>query len=717
MLPRLLLIGLTPLVLAALGMVFSGHWAVLLALVGIGIVLASAMYRFAVIRPMRAAADASLKLLQRQTLLQAVLDNAPMAIAIKDVDGHYLISNAGHQRQYGLTEQQILGKTDADLVPPAMARGFRDSDLKVMETGETLTYWTPLQNPGQWRQMETVKYPLRGPHGQVIGVGFVASDVTELAASQEKLSRVFHTSPDWIVITRLADNVVVDANEGFERISGHARSTAIGRPMGELQVWLHPEQRAAIIEQLLRTGAVRDAMVQMRRRDGQVRDCIVSATLITLEGRENSHAVWVTRDVTLEHAVHEQFVAAFRLTPDFMSISRLSDGTYVEVNEAFERSTGYGRDETIGRTSQELGIWHKPAQRQELINAFQGCDVVREFPMEMRNRHGQVRETLLNASIFEARGERYMIGLLRDVTDAKRAQQEILALNARLEDRVLERTRQLQDANAELSLTLATLSQAKDQLVQSEKLAALGALVAGVAHELNTPIGNGLTVASALEHKVREFAATTTQGLTRAVLEQFVSDTQLAGDILVRNLTRAATLVTSFKQVAVDRTSSQRRPFDLKELVAEIVVMLDPVISLSACRVLPRIEPGLVLDSYPGPLGQVLINLINNAMLHGFEPDQRGTIEISASALDAQRVQLRVRDSGRGIEPGHLKRIFEPFFTTRLGQGGSGLGLHIVHNLVTRVLGGVIEAHEVAGGGADFVLQLPVTAPAAQQDD
>ncbi len=835
---RLVLISLTPLVLAALGVLLVGNWTVVAVLAMLGTALAAWMIQRSVIVP-QATANRTKQLLQRRlSLLQAVLDNAPVTMAIKDTQGRYLLANAGYARQFGLSELQMLGRTDDVLAGQDTARRMQASDGLVLQSGETLTYRALLESQGLWRQMETIKYPLRGVDGKLLGLGVVATDVTELAASQEKFSRVFHACPDWIVITRLDDGRVLEVNEGFERISGYSRGETIGQPIGQFNVWVHPAQRATLVEKVMRDGSLRDALVQLRRRDGNVIDCIVSASLIALEGNSNAYAVWIARDVTQEHAIHEQFAAAFRLTPDSMSISRMKDGTYLEVNAAFERITGYQRDEVIGQTSAQLSIWHKPARRKELFKTLDTNSTVQNFLIEIRHRDGRVREALLNASVFEARGERYLIALVRDVTDARsadralresearfsnlfelsplpmafsfdsdafmvfhrnkawhttfgftreashgksatdlglwanpadadefrrltllqhpisdwtvewicadktsrwvsifgrfiveqhrtmlvttfmditdqrRSQQEVLDLNAQLENRVSDRTQELQAANTELQQTLLTLGKTKDHLVQSEKLASLGALVAGVAHELNTPIGNGLTVASTLEDKAEKFVASAASGLKRSALDQFIADTQFACDILVRNLTRAGTLINSFKQVAVDQTSSQRREFELFEVVSEIIITLNPAIRKSGCLVAPDIQRGLILDSYPGPLGQVLTNLMNNAMVHAFEAGQHGIIEIKACALDTREIEIIIRDDGRGIDPAHLKRIFDPFFTTRLGQGGSGLGLHIVHNIVTGALGGQIEVRSEPGEGAVFVLHLPVKAPA-----
>jgi signal transduction histidine kinase len=300
---------------------------------------------------------------------------------------------------------------------------------------------------------------------------------------------------------------------------------------------------------------------------------------------------------------------------------------------------------------------------------------------------------------------------VQDISAQRQAQQQILELNQELEQRVQQRTLKLEQANAELAQALETLRRAKDELVRSEKMAALGSLVAGVAHELNTPIGNGLTVATTLEHRLKEFDLQLVAGLRRSDLDRLVTDAKFASDVLVRNLMRAGDLVRSFKQVAVDRASSQRREFNLQEVVSETLITLNPAIRLCGCEVGTDIEPGLVFDSYPGPLGQVLDNLINNAMVHGFVDDRTGSIGLRARALGSAEVELEIRDNGVGIDPENIKRVFDPFFTTRLGQGGSGLGLHIVHNIVTGVLGGHIKASSQAGHGTVFTLRLPRKAP------
>ncbi|HEX7986242.1 MAG TPA: ATP-binding protein [Duganella sp.] len=264
--------------------------------------------------------------------------------------------------------------------------------------------------------------------------------------------------------------------------------------------------------------------------------------------------------------------------------------------------------------------------------------------------------------------------------------------------------RQLQDAQA--------------QLVSQQKLAALGALMAGVAHELNTPIGNSLLIASTLHQKTGELAERLAgPGLRRSDLDAYLGDAVAAHALVMRGLTSAADLVNSFKQVAVDRTSEQRRRFDLRQVAAEVIATMMNRVRAGGHLLEAEVPEGVAMDSYPGPLGQVIANFINNALLHAFGAavpgkEGGGRMWLRASTPADGRVTLVFGDDGAGIAPEHMSRIFDPFFTTKLGQGGSGLGLSISYNIVTSVLGGQIAVHS-APGGTTFTLDLPLSAPAA----
>lgn len=302
-----------------------------------------------------------------------------------------------------------------------------------------------------------------------------------------------------------------------------------------------------------------------------------------------------------------------------------------------------------------------------------------------------------------------------------RHERELQRHRAHLEELVAERTAALTQAkeqseqtNLELAAALENLSITQEELVRRDKLAALGALVAGIAHELNTPIGNGLVVATTMAERTREIQASFLDGLRRSELGAYLTQASEADAIMLRNLQRAADLVSSFKQIAVDRASSQRRHFLLRQFIAELMLPLSTQLKAAGLSLTQDVPDGLAMDSYPGPLGQVLSNLLENCLRHAFEGRSGGTIAIRARGSDdGQTITLSIADTGIGIAADDLAHVYDPFFTTKLGSGGSGLGLHVAHNIVTGVLGGHIDAISStgAGSGTTFTLQLPATAP------
>lgn len=256
------------------------------------------------------------------------------------------------------------------------------------------------------------------------------------------------------------------------------------------------------------------------------------------------------------------------------------------------------------------------------------------------------------------------------------------------------------------------LQGAQAQLVAQEKLAALGSLVAGVAHELNTPIGNSLIIASGFQEQTDTIRLQLErQQLRHADLVLFLREAHEASILILRGLRSAADLVNSFKQVAVDRTTAQRRIFDLAQTCHEIVATMRSQIRNTGHTIELDIPKDIKLASYPGPLGQVLTNLINNALLHAFEHMPKGHMLLSAREEIAGRVLIQFRDNGGGISAQHLKRIFDPFFTTKLGQGGTGLGLSISNTIVSSLLKGQMQVHSAVGKGTVFSLDLPLFTP------
>ena len=323
---------------------------------------------------------------------------------------------------------------------------------------------------------------------------------------------------------------------------------------------------------------------------------------------------------------------------------------------------------------------------------------------------------MINGKVLDAADPaKGCIWVIHDISERKHTEAALVDARSGLEHSLAELEQQkvhVERARQDLAAVLGTLRQAQTNLITSEKMASLGSLVAGIAHELNTPIGNSLLTATALHDIVLEFERKFVDGaVKRSVLEAHLADTKLACSIMASSLARAADLITSFKQVAVDQTSDQRRPFELDGLLHDTLATYAAQLRRANCEVRLEVVPGLRFESYPGSVGQVLSNLLNNALLHAFEGRAAGLITIRAAEDGAGQVTLVFSDDGVGMAPKTLHQVFDPFFTTKMGQGGSGLGMNIVYNIVTGMLKGTIEIQSTPQRGTSITVTIPKKAP------
>lgn len=276
---------------------------------------------------------------------------------------------------------------------------------------------------------------------------------------------------------------------------------------------------------------------------------------------------------------------------------------------------------------------------------------------------------------------------------------------------------ELRAAKERAENALAELSAAQQNLIDAERLAALGGLVAGVAHEVNNPIGISLTVASSFARRSEMFEAEIKSGgpLRKSQLDDFVATSRDASQQLTANLQRAAELIQSFKQVAVDRSHAERRQFDLAEATDQIIASLRPVLRRSQIKLSVEVPDGLMIDGYPGSYGQILTNLFLNAATHAFADAPSGEINIVVKPRGPSEIELRFSDNGKGMPPDVQRQAFDPFFTTRRNEGGTGLGLHIVYNLVTQQLGGRMMLESRVGHGTTFRIIMPRAAAGGRE--
>ena len=348
---------------------------------------------------------------------------------------------------------------------------------------------------------------------------------------------------------------------------------------------------------------------------------------------------------------------------------------------------------------------------QMLANPIQDTNlmlqkVARSRDYSLRFSASNVREydhMLDSINILLSRVEEY-------ISKQQQAERQLQTLNSRLEEEVNQRTIALKSANTELIQTLEKLHQFQRQIVENEKMASLGDMVAGVAHEVNTPIGLGITASTMMLDRLavidQQFKDKT---LKASAMDRFINESRENLNIIYRNLDRAAQLISSFKQVAVDQTSEEAREVNVKQLIEETLMSLRPRLKKVTHTINIDCAETLNVMCKAGPLNQILINLIMNSLIHAFETVENGKIDVIARLTDDQKLKIIYKDNGSGIPAGIRKRIFDPFVTTKRGQGGSGLGMHLVFNLVTQALNGNIKLESEEGNGVEFTLTFPVT--------
>jgi PAS domain S-box-containing protein len=396
-----------------------------------------------------------------------------------------------------------------------------------------------------------------------------------------------------------------------------------------------------------------------------------------------------------------------------VGIALFAGGIIQRCNRGMEEMMGYEPGTLAGQRSAVLtrpsASGADPFEVDPATQRWQG-------ELELVRRDGSAIWCLINGKALKA-GDLAQGGVwvIQDISDRKHTEAALVDAKDGLEHSLHELARQkanVETAHSDLSSVLATLKQAQTNLITSEKMASLGSLVAGVAHELNTPIGNSLLTATALDDMVTAFEKKYTDGgIKRSALEAHMADTKLACTIRNNSLRRAADLITSFKQVAVDQTSDKRRRFELSEVLHDTLATFSAQLRRVNCETRVDCPPALMLDSYPGSVGQVLSNLINNALMHAFEGRSSGRLTIIARDMPDDQVLLIFSDDGVGMPPKILHQVFDPFFTTKMGQGGSGLGMNIVYNIVTGMLGGSIDIESSTEHGTSVTIRLPRSAP------
>jgi PAS domain S-box-containing protein len=531
--------------------------------------------------------------------------------------------------------------------------------------------------------------------------------LAEQRHAEESYRKLFEGSVDGIYVTTPA-GALLNANPALARIMGYQTPEDLIRGIGDItrSIYVHPEARGEYQRLMLRDGVVREFEYQVRQREGSILWLSDSATVVRDEAGEIIRYEGTVRDITDQKRAEDAIAEGRRLLQQVIdtvpAVINVKDKElrYILMNRYMAGIFGIEPTDAIGRTTTDLMSRYGAKKTDE--NDKRVLAAGRElgfYEEEYLDSSGNLRQWLVNKlPLLDADGEiENIVTVALDIGERKRGELEM---------------RKAKDA---AETALRNLRETQASLIEAEKLAALGRLVAGVAHEVNNPVGISLTVASALERKTAIFADEVARGdLRRSSLNEFLETCRSASSQLVANLNRAAELIQSFKQVAADRNYSDQRSFDLADLTEQVVMSLRPGLRKHNLTLMVDCQPNLVMNSYPGPYGQVLTNLFLNAVAHAFPEGRAGTIDIQARESGKDNVEIIFSDNGCGMSLDVRRRAFDPFFTTRRDQGGTGLGLHIVYSIVTNRLGGRLDLDSEPGGGTRIQIILPRVAPLEQ---
>ena len=531
--------------------------------------------------------------------------------------------------------------------------------------------------------------------------------LAEQRLAEESYRKLFEGSVDGIYVTT-PPGEILNANPALARMMGYGSPEELVRGIKDISqnIYVDPQARAQYQELMRLHGMVREFEYQVRRRDGSILWLSDSATAVRDESGEIVRYEGTVRDITDQRRAEEAIAEGRRLLQLVIdtvpAVINVKDRElhYVLMNRYMAGVFGIEPHEAIGQTTSDLMSRYGAQKTDE--NDRRVLTTAKElgfYEEEYRDFSGHLRHWLVNKLPLLDAEDRVesIVTVALDIGERKRTEQE------------------MREAKDSAEAALRNLRETQNSLIEAEKLAALGRLVAGVAHEVNNPVGISLTVASSLERKAALFGAEVARGeIRRSSLTDFLQASRDASSQLVANLNRAAELIASFKQVAADRNYSDQRTFDLGDLTEQVVMSLRPGLRKHRLTLNVECEPNLTMNSYPGPYGQVLTNLFLNSVAHAFPEGRAGTVDIKVRAAGPDHVEIIFSDDGCGMGLDVRRRAFDPFFTTRRDQGGTGLGLHIVYSIVTSRLGGRLHLDSEPGHGTRVQMMLPRVAPLEQ---
>lgn len=672
-------------------------------------------------------------------LWRTLFNSSPIPMYAYDTDSLKLVAvNETLCERYGYRASDLLGQPVTKLHIESELDELRQviGGLRSSQDPQFRYRWTHRLHSGAQIPVEVMSRPLRR-NGVDIRV-VTAVDISEKLLAEQALANQHRFQESLLetlpvpVFYKDRSGCYLGVNAAFVHMMGRPREAFVGKTVWEIAppeiAQVYHDADAALLGtpdsvQVYETQVQSDALGR--------RDVVFTKAVFHDHRGDIGGLVGVVVDVTAqrasEQAVRESESRLAQTLHNSPVPTFVIDAQHrVTVwNPACEYTFGIPASDMLGTTRQWAAFYdaERPCMADVVLDGADLSEIERLY-------HGRYRISPLNPEACEAEdffprmgpngrwlyftaaplrdSNGTVVGAIEsfiDISGQKHAQEEVERLNTALEAKVQARTQELAQANTHLR-------QAMQQLVQTEKLAALGSVVAGVSHELNTPMGIVLTAATSLQHMARQLQCDMDSGagLRKTTLTQFIGDSINATDLIERNTQRAAALIRNFKDVALDPSGTPRRSFTLRTVVDDALGGLEDTLRKGEHQITVDIAEAIGMDSYPGAVAQLLTQLVSNSVLHGFDNRRAGAIAIAAQ-VEGDAVQLCYQDNGQGMSAASVHRAFEPFYTTKLGHGGSGLGLYTVYNLATGLLGGRIALENTPGAGLRFRITLPLQAP------
>ena len=633
-----------------------------------------------------------------ESLNRALLEQTSQFIGLLDLRGRLLTTNRSSLEWARTKAENVVGKPfwEGPWWPDSKkAEAMLGKAIEHVRNGETMRREIEHVTPeGKIVVFDFTASPFRDDDGKVVNIIVEGRDISEIKdkqraveESERRFRAIFENAPYSISINRLSDGRYMDANRAFLEKRGLTRD-ALADIAPEDIGSMPEEDRARIIEAITRQKRILNLETRLHLPDGNERAIFYSGGLITLEGEDCilSMTVDITDLKNAEDALRrseEMFSRLFHLSPDMITLALQKDGTLLEVNEAFTTFTGFTREEALGKTTLELGMFDKPERRGEFATTLMRQGHVENFEFDIRHRNGSILNASASARLMTIDGKHCILAITRDVTQM----------------RVMQET-----------------------MVQSEKMLSLGGIAAGIAHEINNPLGIVLQAVQTIALRTRpdfprNLEAAEKIGADLDMVDRYLRERKI--DIFIRDIQGAAVRAAEIIRHMLDfsRRSESRRS------VCHVGTIIDNALrlassdydlkknydfkSITIVRDIPEDLPAV--ECTETEIEQVVLNLLRNAaqaMAGSDPPISQPRIAIRARTR-GEKLIVEIEDNGPGIPEQHIKRIFEPFFTTKSSGAGTGLGLSVSYFIVTKGHGGQMRVACPPDGGTIFIMELP----------